>query len=265
MTTPPTPAWHDDPLELDRFVDGELAPDVRAAREAEIAADPALSERVAARRAFLDHLATRGAAWRAARAAATPIGLEARVRAALSRRERAARPRIFAYAAAALVVLGVGLAFFRPDRTQEAEAAPVAVLAARAALETAQPRGEACADSDPTSPFAFPPVRDGELDVVGCDDTPSRSGLRPAVLRGREETIGFVAVPEPGTRASPTVGKTVLGDVIVYDVQYGDTRAYLAARTRFVEERGDCAACHNRSREGQRNPHYIELRRWVVK
>ncbi|MDJ0975865.1 MAG: hypothetical protein QNJ98_15500 [Planctomycetota bacterium] len=265
MTPPTSPAWHEDPLEVDRLLDGELEPELQRAREAEIAADPGLAQRVGARRAFLTHLARSGAAVRAGHGTAMPIGLEARVQAALGQGARRPARRLIAYAAAAVLMLGLGLFILPRDDAGEAVAAPPAVLVARDALEGASPQSGGCAENDPTSPFAFPPVRAGELDVVGCDESPTRPGLRPAILRGREETVGFVAVPEPGTRSSPKVGKTILGDVVVYDILYGDTRAYLAARADFVAERGDCVACHNRSRDGQKNPHYIELRRWVVK
>ena len=76
------------------------------------------------------------------------------------------------------------------------------------------------------------------------------------------ESVGYVAVPEKGTRPSADVGKTDLGEVIVYDILYGRTRYYLAVRADVVTQRGDCAACHNKSREGQKNPHRIELRTW---
>ncbi len=268
MTQIPPPAehpWHLDPIEIDRFLDGELSAGEAAARAEDLARNPELSRRVALRKAFLERLGRSGAAWQVAVRTDVPDGLVDRVHGALSRRRTLRLPRVFAYAAAAVVLLALGSFFLPEEKQEQADAAPAGVLLARHALEASMPQEGGCAEGGPASPFAFPPVQEGELDVVGCDEAAHAPGLRPAVLRGQEQIIGFVAVPEPGTRKSPKVGKTLLGDVVVYDVQYGDSRAYLAVPQRFVEKRGDCAACHNRSRDGQKNPHYIELRRWVVK
>lgn len=53
--TPPLPPspWHADPLEVDRYLDGEGPPAEREARARELAADPALAARLEARAAFL--------------------------------------------------------------------------------------------------------------------------------------------------------------------------------------------------------------------
>ncbi len=255
--------WHDDPLEVDRYLDGECTDDERAARAADLDRDAALRQRVDARRAFLDALSAHGEARRASLRARMPAGLPDRVTSALR------RPRVpwMRYAAAAVLVLGVGVAL-STFATDDVEAIPPAVLDAARIAEDGFDAREweelGCVEGE-TNPYTFPPVRLGELSVGGCRMPGSDDGKTAARLEidlGETTSVGYVAVPEKGTRQSADVGKTVLGDVVVYDILYGRTRYYLAVRADVVKERGDCAACHNKSREGQKNPHRIELRAW---
>lgn len=277
----PLGPWTSDPASFDRTVEGDLPADVVAARAKQIAADDALAARVAVRKRYLDALAQAGAQWRAGLPEATPAELEAQVRARLHG-VRTARPRggWLRYAAAASVLIGIGLLalFTAPTHVT---AVPQGVLDAAALLDTGAPFDPATGgcESTPGNPHDFPTVRSGELRVANCgqdDPAPSaeQRAVRARLLGGvspeRAEgfdvqpltVVGYVAVPEPGTKPSARIGKTDLGDTIVYDVLYDQTRAYLAVKKSLVVKRGECAACHNGSREGQANPHYIELRRW---
>ena len=275
--TPDTP-WHADPLEIDRTLEGELPEQVAATRRAEIEADPALRARLDRRAGFLDALAGEGAAYRAGVRAEMPTGLEARVRESLtstvgsgeptapSAAAAASRWSLWRLTAAAVLLLGLGTFVLDGPGPQNANAIPRPVLDAADLLQhdgISEGDVAGCA-VDSGSPYDFPPVRDGELEVATCVEGKAGSpGTRARLYRPEDlPVVGFIAVPEEGTRRSTRIGKTDLGGVIVYDVLYGDSRAYLAVRRDFVVERGDCAACHDRSRDGQKNPHYIELRRW---
>ena len=82
-------------------------------------------------------------------------------------------------------------------------------------------------------------------------------------------SIGYAAIPEPGAGSGPTIGRTDLGDVVVFDLVYGAKRHYLAVGKGFLDHhrkltpgRESCRACHNQSRKGQKNPHNIVERSW---
>ncbi len=276
--------WHTDPLEIDRTIEGELPAELAASRQAEIAADPELRERVGRRARFLEALSREGRAYRAGLPSAMPLGLGARVRASLEAASDVADPSaqgglhqtrptpaasrwsLWRLTAAAVLLLGLGTRLLDGQGTGTANAIPRAVLDAADLLQrdgVSEEEMAGCA-AEVSSPYNFPPVRDGELEVASCVGAKKgQPGTRARLYRPEDlPVVGFVAVPEEGTRRSPVIGKTDLGAVIVYDVLYGDSRAYLAVRRDFVVARGDCAACHDRSRDGQKNPHYIELRRW---
>ena len=251
-----------DPAELDRFLDGACTPTEADAWTAAIAADPDLAERIATRRAFLGGLQRAGRRVVAAERAAVPPGLEARVRSGLAASGSRQRSTIWRYAAAAVVVLAIGVAWALHD-PEDAVAVPQAVLSAAEIARTSAPAAPSAGCDDPdTSPHAFPLVRDGELYVATCE--PDDSNGTRARLHHVEDgpVVGYVAVPDDVKSRASTVGKTVLGDVIVYDVMFGRSRAYLAVKSDFVAKNGECAACHDKTRVGKRNPHLIELRRW---
>jgi hypothetical protein len=125
-----------------------------------------------------------------------------------------------------------------------------------------------CAPEEPTSPFRFPLVARHELGVKGClepEGTAGGKGEREHALLYRVsdlEVVGYVAVPDPSApRTAPRIGVTRLPDVVVFDVRLGGAAYYLAVRRDVVDRHGTCAACHGSSREGERNPHFLEERR----
>jgi hypothetical protein len=262
----PDRSWTTDPAELDRTLEGQLDPAEAARRRALLQADPRLAEQAAGRTRFLTGLREAGATWRAGLRTRMPEGLESRVRAALAR--RAWRPPRW-IAAAALVLLGLGVALWWGDRSP-VEAMPPAVLsAAQAAREAGEgPRG--CSASGSQGPLAFPPVRDGSLLVYACVE---KNGQLVAQLYRPEElpSVGYAAVAAPGTRRGPVIGRTDLGDVVVFDIPYGRKVHYLAVNARWLAEqrartpgRESCRACHNLSRVGKPNPHDIVQRSWKI-
>lgn len=269
MNTPMNSPWHHDPIEVDRYLDSEGADAERAARAAELEADPEAAARIAARERWLQGLAKAGAPTGAAlNALAMPAGLERRIREALQ--DAAATPaahahraprRLLTYAAAAVVLVAVGLITLLSE-SSTVEAMPPEVLDARAALMDLQDGIGGCRENAITSPHAFPGVRDGALSVSGCEET--AEGKLLGRLRGERETTvaGFVARAESGTNPSHRIGKTILGDVVVFDIHYGDATAFIAAKRSVVAAHGSCVVCHNRSREGLKNPHDIVLRTW---
>lgn len=261
---PPPLPWHDLPAEIDRYIDGELPTAELATRSADVEADPALATRIAARRAFLARLTRAGATERAN----VPGDLEARVRAALARSAAPRLRRTLSFAAAALVLLAVGVVAFLSGG-ESVEALPPEVLEARSVMESDIAGTGGCPDNARHSPAAFPPVMNGELTILGCAeraDAPEQVDARLAGGRAdgqlREIVVGLVAVPKDRRHRGPQIGKYVLDDAVVYEVLYGDTAYYLSAKKSEVARRGDCAACHNESRKGQANPHRIELRRF---
>jgi hypothetical protein len=269
--------WHRDPLELDRFVDGEGSAEERASREGDVRRDPALAAAVASRRSFLAAI-RRARAEEAATDAAARGALEARVRDALAARPRlrvVRRPAVLVggLAVAAALLAGIGIGFLGGgDRRAEADAL-VLLAANQVRLERAG-RGapetplRSCSQEGPTSPYAFPLVKRREMDVKGCSSPDAPGDATVAVLHRPEElpAIGYVAVPEPGAGRGPEIGMTELQDVVVFDLAYGDTRYYLAVDTRIAKashpgDRWTCGACHGVSRDEDANPHHIVLRR----
>lgn len=271
--TPPLP-WHADPLEIDRWLDGEGSAAEREARARDVAGDPALAARLAARAAFLQALGRGREA-----APALPADVHARVCAALAQPAEAAPARLRlaarwrGWAAAAAAVL-VALGAWAGWRGSPAEAVPSpAQLAVR--LLDWKPAGSegvaGCADANP-SPQAFVLVQDGELEIRACEEPGQAPGVSRALLRRPEElpAVGFVAVPAPGARPSSEIGITEMGrdGVVVFDVSDHGKRVYLAVdgavlRARHAErgEAWTCAACHGPARQALPNPHRIVLRR----
>jgi hypothetical protein len=252
------PPWHADPLEVDRHLDGEEVPAERAARAADLASDARLARRVAARGAFLAALR----APRGREASSLPPGLEARVRARLAAARSPRRLRWAAAAAALLVAVGAGVLV---ASREEAQALPeeIRVAVALAAQPAPGAEGRACGEGS-THPGHFPAVREEAWSVARCVEGEGEEPSTHAVLFRLTDTtrVGYVAVPQAGTREAREVGMTTVGDTIVFDVAYGRTRYYLAAPARFVAERGTCAACHGPERAGAANPHRIVERRW---
>jgi hypothetical protein len=255
-----------DPVELDRTLDGELPADELAARRAWIEADPARRARATERAAFLRALRRAGEGGHAA-----PAGLEARVRGALEAARRPAPVGLrWAAAVAAVIVAGV-LVGRALDGGPEAEAMPAAVLQAAEAAR-AEPSGpRTCEDGDGPRPRDFPPVRDGALLVLRCV---TRDGGTVARLYRPEDlpSVGYVAVADRDAAPGPDIGMTDLGEMVVFDVPYGRQRHYLAVPRTFLDAqrartpgRESCVACHNRSRDGQANPHNIVKRSWQVR
>jgi hypothetical protein len=271
MNAAPTPHWSLDPVELDRTLDGELQAEDAARRQAEVDADEALRARVEPRRRFLASLRDAGAAYRAHAADATPAHLEGRVRLAL----RADRARIasrgrWMRAAAAMLVVGLGTLLLWP-RGPGAEAMPLEVLTAAEAARSDQGEPAGCLDQSALSPRNFPPVKEGALQVVRCVREDERM---VAQLRRPEDlpSVGYVAVAERGAGEGPDIGMTDLGDMVVFDIAYASRHHYLAVSKQFLERlrerapgRESCAACHNRSRDGQKNPHNIVKRSWRLR
>lgn len=263
MTPLPDPL---DPARLDAFLEAGLEGEVDSGLEQRIARDPGLREAARARRAFLAALGRAGARERAARA--LPPGLAERIRAHLGGRPRPALLRPTRVAAAAVLLLGVGLAALLVPARGPAEALPPEIRAAADLLSgpllLEAPAG--CADRS-TSPFHFPPVREQVLKVGRCVEESSPGADGPdtrAVLFRPEDTVrlGYVAVPAAGSANGPEIGLTELGGTVVFDLSYGRTRYYLAAPAEFVRAQGTCAACHGEVARAAPNPHKIVRRLW---
>jgi len=259
-----TPAWFEDPLEVDRYLDGACEAAEAASRRDDLAARPEIARRLAARRAFLEGLTAAGARWRTEARTRMAPDLESRVRFAL-RREPASRRWLVA--AAAVLVAAFGLSFLGGDADDAAAMPPEVIQAVDAARTTADgPRG--CAVREDTGPMQFPPVKDGALRVWRCREDGDRT---VAKLYRPEElpSIGYAAVATEGVDRGPDLGQTDLGDMVVYDLVYGRRAHYLAVSKAWLEEverespgRSSCRACHNLSREGRPNPHNIVQRSW---
>lgn len=267
--------WHHDPAEFDRTLEGELPAEDRAAREADLAGDPALAARAEARRRFLEGLAAEGRAWRGGLATAMPVGLEGRVRAALAGADAAEAsdapvPLLrWAVATAAVLLLGVGATFFVGGSDDDAVAMPIAVMHAARAAAAPDPGPQGCDDQAIGSPLRFPPVRDG-LRIWACVQ---RDGGTVAKLYRPEElpSVGYAAMPAPGVDRGADVGRTDLGDTVVFDITYGRKAHYIAVRKSWLERqrsltpgRESCRACHHLSRVGKENPHRIIERSWKL-
>ena len=114
----------------------------------------------------------------------------------------------------------------------------------------------------------FPPVKDGSLQVWRCRE--DGQGTVAKLYRPEDlPSIGYAAVAEEGVERGPDIGRTDLRDLVVFDLAYGRRRHYLAVSKSWLREadartpgRASCRACHNRSREGQPNPHNIVQRSW---
>ena len=267
-THPANTEWTRDPAEIDRTLEGQLEAEAAADRVAQVAADPDLAARLAARRAFLQGLAAAGAAWRADAARQMPPGLELRVRATLARGRRVRPAAARWMAAAALLVAAVGASFLFGLGGRNVDAMPPTLMRAAEAARAAGEGPRGCDAPQETSPLAFPPVRDGNLLVYACVE---RDGETVAKLYRPEElpSVGYAAVAAPGVKPGPTIGRTDLGDQVVFDIAYGRKVHYLAVNASWLAEqrlrtpgRESCRACHNVSRVGQANPHTIVQRSW---
>lgn len=280
MTGPQTPEfpasgrpWFEDGPEVDRYLDGELDTATRAARDADLEADTAVAARLDGRRAYLAALGAAGRAHRDALAESVPQGLALRVRAGLaedsleSDRRPTRRSSRWLVAAAALALVGLGTALWSRPAGDAVAMPPEILKAAEAARMTVTEPGP-CADTGETSPVHFPPVKDGSLRIMRCVQ---EAGGTVARLYRPEDlpSVGYVAVAAAGAREGPTIGMTDVGDYVVYDLAYGRKQHYLAVSKRFLAQerarnpgRESCRACHNRSREGEPNPHNIVARSW---
>jgi hypothetical protein len=273
----PAPSWTHDPRERARFLDGEGDAAERAAREADLARDPAARARVDADAAFLrvvrlarDDRPEPSEAFegrlRRALAADRAAGFPSPVRRVPARVVRRAM------LAAATVVLALGAWLAWPGGTKAIEAAPRddVHLAASAYRSAASGHGSASGaagtcDEGRASPRAFPPVRMGQLALASCaPDTAGEQVRSVAVLRIPAEEAGkpadprgLVVVPWDGKSTSTDVGWTRVGDVVVFDVTLGGARYYLATRWSAVAGTASCAACHGpmRADNPTRNPH----------
>lgn len=264
-------AWQDDPAEFDRTIEGELPATDLARRQAEIEVDSALAAAVAARQRFLAGLSAVGARQRAEHALRVPSTLEPRVRDALAGRTSTAPSLLrWAVAAAAVLLLGVGASFFIDGDGQDAIAMPPAVIEAAQAARSPDPGPRGCEESEAGSPLRFPPVKDG-LRIWACAE---RNGGTVAKLYRPEElpSVGYAAMPAPGVAPGPTVGRTDLGDTVVFDITYGREAHYIAVRKSWLERqrtltpgRESCRACHHLSRVGKVNPHKIIERSWQLR
>jgi hypothetical protein len=264
----PPDHWSLDPREVDRFLEEDLLPAERIVREAEAASDASVASRLAARRDYLRRVSSAlrrdGAAERDARDLAS---LEARVRDALAR-DRAGLPAgrtgrrlaLAALPAAALLLVAWTLGLLGGG-AREAEATPAEVVRAadllRAGPVAARPVG-GCTDEDSTSPFRFPLVAQREMAVRGCADPAGEKRTEAVLIRLEDlSVVGFVAVPDPGTKEGPEIGVTRFEDAVVFDVRIGGAAYYLAVPREVVERRGSCAACHSPARAASPNPHRL--------
>ncbi|MDA1195879.1 MAG: hypothetical protein O2894_11935, partial [Planctomycetota bacterium] len=210
-----------------------------------------------------------GASYRAGLAARVPGDVRARVHTALA--AGSGRLIRIATVAAAVLLLGVGVAFFAGgDSARHALAMPAAVIEAAEASRSPDPGPRGCLSENEGSPLAFPPVRDGALRIWACVE---RNGKTVAKLSRPEElpSVGYAAVPARGVEPGPTIGRTDLGDTVVYDIGYGSRMHYLAVKKVWLERqrqltpgRESCRACHNLSRVGFENPHRIVERTWKL-
>lgn len=267
MTKRPTPpAWFDDAVEIDRYLEGELDPATRSARDADVAAGRVPAAHIERRRTELGALAAAGARWRAEGLPQLPAGLEDRVLAALER-DRRPVPMRWVAAAAAVLIVGLGIGVFG-SRGEQAEAMPPEIIKAvdEARLGPTTPRG--CDADDQAGPNLFPPVQDGSLSVWRCSED---GGGTVAKLYRPEDlpSIGYAAVAAEGVDRGPDLGRTDLDDMVVFDLVYGRRRHYLAVRKEWLAQveaddpgRSSCRACHNLSRQGEENPHNIVQRSW---
>ena len=180
-------------------------------------------------------------------------------------------PRLLQWAVATAAVLLIGLVtgLFIDGDDGQAEAMPPAVIEAAEAARSADPGPRGCNHDDGQSPLRFPPVRDG-LRIWACAD---RHGGTVAKLYRPEElpSVGYAAMPAPGVAPGPTVGRTDLGDTVVFDITYGRESHYIAVRKQWLERqrqltpgRESCRACHHLSRVGKENPHKIIERSWKL-
>ena len=262
---PARTAWYEDPIELDRYLDGE-GPD----RTGDLDANPDAARVVAARKAYLRTLQHAGDAYRQDLPQRMPGDLGMRVRAQLAGAPRQSRYR-WLVATAAVALLALGAALWNRG-TDEVEAMPPQILTAAElarmseAARAAMPEG--CADASHVAPTHFPPMAEGGLQIVRCE---TEDGQMKAHLSRPEDLplVGYVAVPDQGRETGPVIGMTDLGDLVVFDLAYGKQHHYLAVGRKFLDReralapgRESCKACHNRSREGQPNPHRIVVRSW---
>ena len=114
----------DDPVELAALADGTLAPDRRSALEARVAASPELAERLAVQRRAVELMRSAGADVEA------PAGLRARIDDRRRGRRAPMRGRVLVIgAAAAAVVVAIGLVIARSDTSGEHFKAALAATA----------------------------------------------------------------------------------------------------------------------------------------
>lgn len=265
-----TAGSHLDPLAIDRWLDGEAPPQEVASIEAAVAADAALAARVAARRDFLQQVSRSGKVARARIADSLPAHVDARVRLALAarRRRRIAWPAV---AAAATVLIAFGAVLWSSgSEPVEAKVVPMGVLRAIdfAAPSDGPESPGACATSGDFSPLESSVIRMGKYLVSNCDRAPEVASAR--LVRPEElPVVGWAATRETKDVRGPDIGMTVLTNYVIFDVARGRKREYLAVARKHYDElsrktpdRASCIVCHNRSREGQDNPHEIRARAW---
>lgn len=274
----PSPHWTVDPIERARFLDGEGTTAERAERTREILVDPTARARVEAHRRLI------GAIARGREALSGPSDLLAlRVRAALAADRAAGFPstgagdslprfgRLAAFASAAAAVLVGVFVFSRGGESPTTSASERGVRLAAAAYRDGlgaasgvDTVGGTCEDGV-SSPRRFPLVASGELSLSGCRPAIGSDGggsesvsllERPGDPRGRR---GLVVMPWDGKTSATDVGYTRVGDVVVFDVNYGHAKYYLATRWESVAGTPTCAACHGpeRAEHPTRNPHRI--------
>lgn len=262
--------WHQEPLEIDRYIEGEVTAAERSERDSDVAQDAALAARLQGRRAFLTGLAAAGRGWRTEAHQQVPPGLESRVRFAL-RRAEGDRRKTWRWVTAAAAVLIVTVALSLRDGGDEgARAMPLEVIKAADAARQDRAGPRSCNAPVEKGPMQFPPVKDGTLRVWRCNQ--DAQGTVAKLYRPEDlPTIGYAAVAAEGVERGPDLGMTDLGDMVVYDLVYGRRRHYLAVSKTFLDAqrklrpgRESCRACHNRSREGKPNPHNIVQRSWQL-
>lgn len=275
-TPRPTGPWYEDPIELDRYLDVEVESGEGQAWTEDLDGNVEAVRRVEARDRFLECLRASGRDYRARLPEGVPGDLALRVRAALADGVRGAAPRTsrtrpWLAAVAALALLAFGVSFLNRGGGQ-AEAMPPEVLTAaelaRMSASSTVLSADGCEDAVGTGPTHFPPIEEGGLKILRCE---SRGEGMVATLSRPEDlpSVGYVAVPAQGRTRGPTIGMTDLGDLVVFDLAYGSQHHYLAVGRTFLDRerarapgRETCRACHNRSREGQDNPHRIVARSW---